>query len=248
MSESTITHSKLDLGSPGCSATSPPAAVRPGSAFWNWLWQAIPTAAVVGLLAGLAYWGHSTDWTLPKFSALVGKDVAVVDDWCKEHNVPESQCVECNSSLLPPVKDYGWCKEHGVAQCPLHHPEVAQLKTIPVVTEADMERANRALALMPRAENNSRCKLHKKRIQFASIQAVEKVGLDIEVVEQRPIIEAVVANAEVVYDETHSASGQPRNRNGLACRAQIGDLVRKGIYWRLSMPQTSVGPGHFLCV
>src|SRR6185437_11742224 len=177
----------------------------PKLTFWRWLRDALPTAAVVSLLAGLAYWGHSTDWTLPRFSTLVGKEAAEVDDWCSEHNVPESQCIECHADLIPPVKDHGWCKEHGVAQCPLHHPDVAQLKNIPAVTEADMDRAHRALALMPRSENNSLCKLHKNRIQFASIQAIEKVGLDIEVAQQRPIIEAVVANAEVVYDERRAA-------------------------------------------
>jgi cobalt-zinc-cadmium efflux system membrane fusion protein len=195
----------------------------------KWLLNAVPTAAVVGLLAGLAYWGHATDWTLPKFSALLGKESAQVDDWCKEHNVPESQCIECQPDVLPPVKDYGWCKEHGVAQCPLHHADVAQLKTVPIVTESDMQRASRALALMPRAENNSLCKLHKKRIQFASIEAVEKVGLDIEVATQRPVIEAVAANAEVVYDETHSAHLASRVAGTVwRVERQVGDQVCKG--------------------
>jgi len=53
-----------------------------------------------------------------------------------EHGVPESECVECNPGLLPRGKDYGWCKRHGVFNCPLEHPEVAQLKTRPKVTPA----------------------------------------------------------------------------------------------------------------
>ncbi len=208
---------------------SPQAAPRPNLTFWNWLRDALPTAAVVGLLAGLAYWGHTTDWKLPKFSALVGKEAAGADDWCKEHNVPESECIECQSGLLRPLKDYGWCKEHGVAQCPLHHPDVAQLKNIPVVTEADMERASRALALMPRPENNSLCKLHKKRLQFASIAAVEKVGLEIEVATQRPVIETIAANAEVVYDETHAAHLASRVPGTVwRVERQVGNRVAKG--------------------
>src|SRR5207249_7001821 len=47
------------------------------------------------------------------------------DDWCEEHGVPESICVECNKDLLPKEQEYGWCKVHGVAECPIDHPEVA---------------------------------------------------------------------------------------------------------------------------
>jgi len=229
MSQSTITHGDSVDPSPTSPAVTTPAGPRRGSGFSIWLRDAIPTTAVIGLLAGLAFWGHSTDWTLPKFSELFGNRLGAADDWCQEHNVPESQCIECNASLLPPLKDYGWCKEHGVAQCPLHHPDVAQLKTIPVVSDDDMERANRALALMPRPENNSLCKLHKKRIQFASTQATEKVGLEIEVALRRPIIEAVIANAEVVYDETRSAHLASRVAGTVyRVERQVGDRVNKG--------------------
>src|SRR5258708_2260527 len=108
MSQSTITRRDLVIPTPVPTAASPPTAGHPSSGFWLWLWNAIPTAAVLSLLAGLAYWGHTSDWTLPKFSALVGKEAAEADDWCKEHNVPESQDIECNPTLVPPIKDYGW--------------------------------------------------------------------------------------------------------------------------------------------
>jgi cobalt-zinc-cadmium efflux system membrane fusion protein len=229
MTHSTVTRSDLVGALPAQPAEVSPIAPQKRSGFWRGLLNAVPTATVVSLLAGLAFWGHSTDWTLPKFSAIVGKEVTEADDWCKEHNVPESHDIECHPDLLPPIKDYGWCKEHGVAQCPLHHPDVAQLRTVPVISAEDFERANRALALMPRAENNSLCKLHTKRIQFASITAVEKVGLDIEVAKVRPVIEAVAANAEVVYDETHSAHLASRVA-GTVCRVerQVGDQVGRG--------------------
>jgi len=162
MSQSTITRGDLVIQPPPQTAGSPPAPPRTGFRFWQWLRRAIPTVAVIGVLASVAYWGHRTDWTLPKFSALFGTQSPATDDWCQEHNVPESEDIECKPELIPPIKDYGWCKEHGVAQCPLHHPDVAQLKTVPAITEADLERASRALALMPRPENNSLCKLHKR--------------------------------------------------------------------------------------
>lgn len=206
-----------------------PVPRRRFGAVWIWLWRAIPTATVVGVLTGLAIWGHSTDWTLPKFSSLLGNGVEETDDWCQEHNVPESRCIECHVKLLPRDKNYGWCEKHGVAQCPLHHPDVAQLKQVPNIAPEAFRQAERALVLRPRAENNSRCKLHERRIQFASAEAAEKVGIDIDVVRQRPIVEAVVANGEIRYDETRMARLASRVA-GTAWRVctQVGDRVREG--------------------
>lgn len=42
------------------------------------------------------------------------------EDWCEEHQVPESQCTKCNPDLIPAFKATGdWCKEHDVpeSQC-----------------------------------------------------------------------------------------------------------------------------------
>ena len=63
------------------------------------------------------------------FGAVRRRDSLSQPDWCDEHNVPESMCVECNPKLCPLGKDYGWCSVHGVMQCPLEHPDIAQLKT-----------------------------------------------------------------------------------------------------------------------
>jgi len=196
---------------------------------WQWVLRAVPTVVVVAALAGLALWGHLTDWTMPKFSSLVSKDVAAVEEWCTEHNVPEAECIECNLNLLPASKDYGWCKEHGVAQCPLEHPDVAQVKTPPTITQALLDRANRALALKPRAENNSLCNLHLRRIQFASAEAVEKAGIGIAVVQERPVVEAVIANGEVVYDFNRMAHLSSRVPGTVwQVEKQVGDRVHKG--------------------
>jgi hypothetical protein len=55
--------------------------------------------------------------------------VAQVIDWCKEHGVPESICVQCNESLAAAYKAKGdWCKEHNrpESQCFECHPELRQ--------------------------------------------------------------------------------------------------------------------------
>ena len=50
-------------------------------------------------------------------------------DWCKEHAMPESICVQCNDSLAAGYKAKGdWCKEHSVpeSQCLKCHPELKE--------------------------------------------------------------------------------------------------------------------------
>jgi cobalt-zinc-cadmium efflux system membrane fusion protein len=216
------------VSSPSSStAETVPAASRPSR--WQSVRRAVPTVVIVGVIAGLAIWGHASDWTLPKFSALFGNDASGDTDWCKEHNVPESQCIECKSWLVSAQKNYGWCAEHGIAQCPLHHPDVAQLAVAPKITAADIQRADRALALVPRGENSSRCKLHEKRIQFASNEAVEKAGIDIAVVDEQPVVETVAANGEVVYDQTRSARLASRVAGTVwRVEKQVGDQVSSG--------------------
>src|SRR3954463_12982470 len=174
---STTTPSVVNQNAPAPSTDVARPLYRAG--VMQWLRRTAPTAIVVAGIVGLAIWGNASDWSIPKFSSLFGGAADEAADWCDEHNVPESQCVECNKSLCPIGMDYGWCSVHGVMQCPLEHPDIAQLHTPPTITPAMVDRANRAVALRPRQENNSRCNLHMKRIQFASTEAVEKVGVDI---------------------------------------------------------------------
>lgn len=49
------------------------------------------------------------------------------DDWCEEHQVPESQCTRCNPELEAAFKATGdWCEEHGVpeSQCLKCNPDL----------------------------------------------------------------------------------------------------------------------------
>ncbi len=42
------------------------------------------------------------------------------EDWCGEHQVPESMCTRCNQSLVAAFKATGdWCEDHGLpkSQC-----------------------------------------------------------------------------------------------------------------------------------
>lgn len=47
------------------------------------------------------------------------------DDWCGEHEVPESQCTRCDRSLIAAFKaTHDWCDEHGLpeSQCKACNP------------------------------------------------------------------------------------------------------------------------------
>ncbi|GIW93149.1 MAG: hypothetical protein KatS3mg110_1190 [Pirellulaceae bacterium] len=189
----------------------------------------LPTALVLGTLAGLGYWGHHSGWRIPKFSELTGIAAGRDAAWCEEHGVPEAKCITCNTDLLPAGKLYGWCKEHGVHECVLHHPQVAQLAKVPVVEPADAERAARALAVRSRPENNPACKLHLRRIQFASAAAAEKSGIDIGLAERGNVIESLRVPGQVVYDPTRVARLASRAA-GTVWRVDknVGDSVRQG--------------------
>ena len=49
------------------------------------------------------------------------------EDWCSEHEVPESQCTQCDPSLAAAFKATGdWCEEHGLpeSQCRKCNPDL----------------------------------------------------------------------------------------------------------------------------
>jgi len=49
------------------------------------------------------------------------------EDWCGEHEVPESLCTRCNPELAAAFKATGdWCSEHGVpeSQCKACNPDL----------------------------------------------------------------------------------------------------------------------------
>lgn len=187
-----------------------------------------PTLILVGF-ATVFYLGHTNDWRIPKFAELINSSEPVVSDWCKEHSVPESICVECDPSLMPSGPDYGWCALHGVHNCTLDHPDVAQLKETPVVPFDDLKRAARALSIGLSKENNSACKIYKKRIQFASVESVRQAGVDVELVERKPIVQSVSGSGEIIYDPTRQASLASRVPGSVwVVEKSVGDQVAKG--------------------
>ena len=194
--------------------------------------RSLPNVLVLALLGIVAVWGQRTGWKLPKFSAVVGQAEEGKDDWCAEHNVPESICVECKPELLLRRPAHGWCEQHGVQDCPWCHPDVAELSEPTKVDPADVTEAQRALAAAARATNNPQCKLFQRRIQFASLTAFERTGIEVESAQRGPLTESIAAFGEVGYDQTRLvrlssrvAGTAFRTLKGVGEQVQAGDVL-----------------------
>ena len=56
------------------------------------------------------------------------------EDWCAEHQVPESKCTRCDASLVAAFKATGdWCAEHGLpeSQCLACNPDLVIARPLP---------------------------------------------------------------------------------------------------------------------
>lgn len=182
----------------------------------------IPTLLVMGAIGALAWWGHTHNWKMPKASALRGEEVET-DDWCVDHNVPESLCVECHPGLLPKSASTGWCNAHGIPDCTL----------CPSAGAAELERAKSALDFTPRPTNLKACNLHERRLQLADENAVAKSGMQTELVgtasERDPVIEFISASGEIGYDQTKVAHLSSRSPGSVVrVFKRLGDKVKQG--------------------
>jgi hypothetical protein len=63
----------------------------------------------------------------PDTHAAAGVKPGSYEDWCGEHQVPESQCTRCNPKLTAAFKATNdWCAEHGLpeSQCLQCNPDL----------------------------------------------------------------------------------------------------------------------------
>ncbi|MDR1385936.1 MAG: efflux RND transporter periplasmic adaptor subunit [Planctomycetaceae bacterium] len=162
--------------------------------------QAIPNVLIFTMLGGVMFWGHHTGWKMPKVSEILGTSQNISGDWCASHLVPESQCIECQPALLPKDKDFGFCNDHGVAECVLHHPELAQTNEPPQLPKFDTAQA---IALVNRPENNSRDTLYAHRVQFTSIESANKAGITVDIVGESAMTDVITANGELKFNPNY---------------------------------------------
>ncbi len=191
--------------------------------------HAIPGLIALAAVGGLVFAGQKTHWRIPKFSELRGLAAVEKDDWCEEHNVPDSECVECNKGCLPPSKERGWCKIHGVHECPVCNPAIAQIPNAAEVAAEEKPHSEDSLNFAPRPENNSKCKLQQRRIQFATTEIIERLGIEVTPAKHAPISESVTANGEIGFDPTRTARLSSRVSGTLwRVEKQVGDKVKRG--------------------
>lgn len=198
----------------------------PRRRWWMKALNAVPNLVVFSLLGGVMSVGHQTGWKLPKMSELMGTATVVADDWCSEHLVPDSKCIECRTDLLPKAKPTGFCREHGVAECVICHPELAQVKGQAQLPKYD---TIQAISLISRPENNSRNTMHASRVQFSSAEAVTKAGINVDVVQERAMLDAITANGELLFDPTRVGRLSSRVPGTVvAVFKTVGDLAAAG--------------------
>lgn len=100
----------------------------------------IELAAVLGILAFAGCGGKQEQTTTTKQEssepatppsgeghAEAGVVPGSYEDWCSEHEVPETQCTRCNPALIPAFQAAGdWDADHGLpmSQCKIHNPNL----------------------------------------------------------------------------------------------------------------------------
>jgi len=94
------------------------------------LWIAIVVIVIVGIsLTSMVLLNDTEadqeDAIVENPSSQVASNI-VVADWCSEHSVPESECTQCNPSLIDQYKASGdWCVGHDLPEsCRLCNPEI----------------------------------------------------------------------------------------------------------------------------
>lgn len=174
-------------------------------------------------------------------------------DWCKEHGVPESRCAICHPELLTTGVAADWCREHGLPEscCTLCHPDIARKGELPPDPDAvriegpaqtqdqGMGPASRptsqsatipgAAGSKPHRPDPSTCQTHMLKVQFASATSMQRAGVKLGQVVERPMSDAVSAYAEVAYDPTRHARVSSRVPGTIRrVERNLGDAVRAG--------------------
>ncbi len=165
----------------------------------------LPSLMVVAALVTIAWYGHQNHWKPPTGFTTVTSTIAADTAWCTSHGVAEEDCIVCLPGLIEDPPELSFCKRHGVYGCVLCNPSLAETDRPVEPTASDLQRADRALALRPRPENLAIGGSPGARIQFASIAAMRKAGIDVEPVQRRHIVETVAAASEIRYDATKTA-------------------------------------------
>jgi cobalt-zinc-cadmium efflux system membrane fusion protein len=188
---------------------------------------------VLALIATLMWFGHRRGWRIDS-PARAG---AAAEDWCEEHRVPESRCVQCHPELAAeltgrPAAEHAdhaqeagaWCEEHGLpeASCTICHPEIGTRASTPPARELT------AAATRP-APDPRLCQSHLLVVQLASEETLRKTGIVLEAAEEKPVTRFVAAPGRIEHDQSRLARLSAR-AGGIVFRVdkREGDPVAEG--------------------
>lgn len=178
----------------------------------------VPMLLTFALLAGVAYWGHHTEW---KFStAHRGGAKSSTSEKVEDFLTTETGTLSAGP----------WCEQHGIAACPLCDRSLAQvMKKMEPASADELERVQNAFAARERPVNDPQCFASGSRVRVASKEAAEKLGIDVAPVWEAAMTESISASGEVTFDATRVARLAARVP-GTAWRVtkQIGDTVKAG--------------------
>ena len=175
----------------------------------------IPSLLVCSVLAGVAYWGHSTGWEAKKLSVLLGLE---------SDAAPEADSKPAEEPAVEKVEGPAdWCEKHGVADslCTTCHPELAFRPGATPPPDGEV-------AIQP-SHDPKQCRTHLEIIRFPSTDAVQLAGLKTAAAEVRSLTETVTAYGVSEYDEFQTAKVGPRVAGAIwAAYKRRGDRVRTG--------------------
>jgi len=128
-------------------------------------------------------------------------------DWCAEHSVPESECTQCNSTLIDKYKASGdWCAGHGLPEshCRLCNPEI-EFPQEEILKTRNLESIgnNIVVSLFFRSNKNV-CATNDALIQFASSETADRSGLTVHRAIAAPYEIELEAPAEILFDENNT--------------------------------------------
>ena len=178
----------------------------------------VPILLTFALLAGVAYWGHQTEW---KFSTAQRDGVK---------SSPTKTLDELLTTETGELSAAPWCEPHGIADCPLCDRSLAQVsKPLEPVSADELERVQKALRARERVANDPQFLANGSRVRVASKEAADKMGIDVAPVWEAAMMESISASGEVSFDATRVARLAARVP-GTAWRVtkQIGDIVQSG--------------------
>ena len=83
--------------------------------------------------------------------------------------------------------------------------------------------------MMSLRENNPDEPLHRRKVQLASAETLDKAGIETEMVEERSMTESVTINGELIFDPRRVALLSPKAPGSVAVVGKtVGDPVETG--------------------